>query len=240
MLGLSTNTEMTMSSREIAEVVNSRHDNVKTTIERLSEKGLVTFTATQEKGFGRPSMVYHVNEEHSYVVVARLSPEFTAAIVKRWKELEKNQSVPNWYKNLSPQAVVAIEDLSSQLNVATKEVDRLQGVCNTITAQFTSGLTAPAFCLQLNGVNTNQVNALMCRKGVFIKEHRGYRVTSYYRDLYFKQDIKTCRDNIESYKPVLTMKGAKWLYKLYLSHELPMKKHWDGKFDHVIFEDKAA
>jgi phage regulator Rha-like protein len=32
----------TMSSREIAEVVNSRHDSVKRAIERLVEKGVIS------------------------------------------------------------------------------------------------------------------------------------------------------------------------------------------------------
>lgn len=58
--------------------------------------------------------------------------------------------------------------------------------------------------------------------------------------MYFKQEIVNCPDKKQSFKPVLTLKGAKWMYKLYLAHELPMKRDWDGKFDHVVFEDKAA
>ncbi|MEZ2861042.1 hypothetical protein [Proteus terrae] len=34
------------------------------------------------------------------------------------------------------------------------------------------------------------------------------------------------------YQPVLLKKGAKRLYDLYLSGELPMKKNWDGLFTH--------
>lgn len=240
MFELNANAEMTMSSREISEVVQIRHDNVKRTMETLRLKGLVAFTQTEEKSGGRPATVYHVNKRNSYVVVAQLSPEFTAKLVDRWQELEQKQSIPNWLKNLSPQALTVIEDLNNQVEVANKEVDRLQGVCNTITAQFTPGVSAPTFCMQFNGVNMNQVSAVLCRKGVFIKEKRGYRVSSHYRDVYFKQEIITCEDKKQSFKPVLTLKGAKWMYKLYLAHELPMKKDWDGKFDHVIFEDKAA
>ncbi|MGV3000762.1 Rha family transcriptional regulator [Vibrio sp. E150_018] len=240
MFELSTNAEMTMSSREIAEVVQLRHDNVKRTMETLRLKGLVSFTQTEEKSGGRPATVYHINKRDSYVVVAQLSPEFTAKLVDRWQELEQKQNMPNWLKNLSPQALTVIEDLNNQVEVAHKEVDRLQGVCNTITAQFTHGVSAPTFCTQFNGVNMNQVSAVLCSKGVFIKEKRGYRVSSHYRDVYFKQEIINCPDKKQSFKPVLTLKGAKWMYKLYLAHELPMKKDWDGKFDHVVFEDKAA
>jgi phage regulator Rha-like protein len=82
----------TMSSREIAEFLHARHDNVKRTIERLSEKTVVRFTPSEEtshEGPGsRPMAVYLVNKRDSFVVVAQLSPEFTAALVDRWQELE--------------------------------------------------------------------------------------------------------------------------------------------------------
>jgi phage regulator Rha-like protein len=40
--------QVTMSSRQIAVVVNSRHDNVKRTIETLAKKGVISFTQTEE------------------------------------------------------------------------------------------------------------------------------------------------------------------------------------------------
>ena len=87
------NPEQTMSSREIAEVVESRHDSVKRTMERLAADNLIAFTPTVEPtpGGGKPTEVYHVNKRDSYVVVARLSPEFTARLVDRWQELENQQ-----------------------------------------------------------------------------------------------------------------------------------------------------
>jgi len=95
--------QLTMSSREIAELVESRHDSVKRTIERLSEQGLISFTPTVEtshEGSGaRPVEVYQVNKRDSYVVVAQLSPAFTARLVDRWQELESMQApkVPTTY-----------------------------------------------------------------------------------------------------------------------------------------------
>ncbi|WP_112602806.1 Rha family transcriptional regulator [Rhizobium sp. WW22] len=88
------NASATMSSREIAEVVQKRHDNVKRTIETLADKGLVRFTQFEEtshEGAGaRPVEAYLVNERDSYVVVAQLSPEFTARLVDYW-QAHKNQ-----------------------------------------------------------------------------------------------------------------------------------------------------
>ena len=84
----SKNDQLTMSSREIAEVVESRHDSVKRTMETLAAKGLIAFTQTVEKTSGRPASVFWVGKRDSYVVVAQLSPEFTARLVDRWQELE--------------------------------------------------------------------------------------------------------------------------------------------------------
>lgn len=73
---------LSMSSREIAELVESRHDNVKITIERLVARGVITSPATQEKATaGRPAVEYLVGKRDSYIIVAQLSPEFTARLV---------------------------------------------------------------------------------------------------------------------------------------------------------------
>ncbi len=89
-----TNQPLTMSSREIAELLELRHDNVKRTMERLEGKGLISFTPMEElieagKGAKRKTTVYRVEKRDSFVVVAQLSPEFTAKIVDRWQELEE-------------------------------------------------------------------------------------------------------------------------------------------------------
>ncbi len=87
---ITNNQPLTMSSQEIADLLECRHDSVKRTMERLQDKGLISFTPMVEptKGGGKPTTVYHVNKRDSYVVVARLSPEFTAKLVDRWQELE--------------------------------------------------------------------------------------------------------------------------------------------------------
>jgi len=89
---------VTMSSRDIAQLVKTRHDTVKRTIERLAERGVMTLPPLAEKPStgGRPSSEYRVGKRDSYVIVAQLSPEFTARLVDRWQELEERaaQSLP--------------------------------------------------------------------------------------------------------------------------------------------------
>lgn len=87
----------TMSTREIAELLDIRHDSVKRTVERLAQKQVVRFTPlveTSHAGAGaRPVEVYLVDERDSYVVVAQLSPEFTARLVDFWQGHKNQQPV---------------------------------------------------------------------------------------------------------------------------------------------------
>lgn len=84
---------LTMSSREIADLVESRHDSVKRTIERLQDKGLIQLTPMVEvkNHLGQVVTEYQLIKRDTYVVVAQLSPEFTARLVDRWQELESQQ-----------------------------------------------------------------------------------------------------------------------------------------------------
>ena len=93
---------LTMSSREIADLVESRHDAVKRTIERLQDKGLIQLTPMVEvkNHLGQVVTEYKLIKRDTYVVVAQLSPEFTARLVDRWQELE-NQQMPQIPQTLS-------------------------------------------------------------------------------------------------------------------------------------------
>ena len=84
-------TTATMSSREIAELVDKRHDNVKRTIQMLGERGVLGSPQFEEylDSLGRKATEYSLGKSDSFVVVAQLSPEFTGRVVDRWQELEE-------------------------------------------------------------------------------------------------------------------------------------------------------
>lgn len=83
-----------MTSLEMADLVEKRHDNVKRTIDSLAEKGLIQRPQIEEvtNHLGQTVELYKVGERDSYVVVARLSPEFTARLVDFWRK-HRNQQV---------------------------------------------------------------------------------------------------------------------------------------------------
>lgn len=91
----------TMSSLEISELVSSRHDKTKQSIERLMANKIIKSYPPVGDGIvvgnGKETLVYKVSKRDSYVIVAQLSPEFTAKLVDRWQELEEKET-----KNLIP------------------------------------------------------------------------------------------------------------------------------------------
>lgn len=113
MTQLSSVVNQTMSSTEIAELLESRHSDVCRTIERLMTKGVIqgyaplAYTHPQN---GQQYQQYHVSKRDSYIVVAQLSPEFTARLVDRWQELENQTRIP---QNL-PDALRLAADLAEE------------------------------------------------------------------------------------------------------------------------------
>ena len=90
---------LTMTSRDIAELVESRHDDTKRSIERLAERGVIELPPLAEIPTAtKPVQVYVFSGEQgkrdSIIVVAQLSPEFTARLVDRWQELEAQVAKP--------------------------------------------------------------------------------------------------------------------------------------------------
>lgn len=86
--------EAKMTSLDIEAVTGSRHDAVKRTIERLATRGVIELPPLVGiKTATKPTTVFVFSgaqaKRDSLVVVAQLSPEFTADIVDRWIYLEK-------------------------------------------------------------------------------------------------------------------------------------------------------
>lgn len=90
-----------VTSLEISDLVQSRHDDTKRSIVRLAEKGVIACPPVAVVQKEANSRIYDVEvfvfsgeqgKLDSITVVAQLCPEFTAALVKRWYELENAQS----------------------------------------------------------------------------------------------------------------------------------------------------
>lgn len=98
----------TMSSRDIAELTGKEHYNVLRTIRDLIDGQILSpqIELLKSEYRGRELEYYALNKRDSLVLVARLSPEFTAAVIDRWQELEKSNQ-----KKLPSNYIEALEAL---------------------------------------------------------------------------------------------------------------------------------
>lgn len=130
------NNTVRMSSRDIADLVESRHDDVKRSIERLAERGTIQLPpmADVKNHLNQSVTVYMVGKRDSYVVVAQLSPEFTARLVDRWQELEaaSNSVIPQSFSDALRLAADLEEEkqrLALELASAAPKVEFVDRYC---------------------------------------------------------------------------------------------------------------
>lgn len=131
-----------MTSLEIAELVGSRHDNVKRTIDTFIEKSVIVrpqledVPQTDVMGRTRITEAYVFSGKQgrldSIVVVAQLMPEVTARLVARWDELETEKSTGGFQipktlgealqlaANLETERVKAVEAAEQATAIAEK------------------------------------------------------------------------------------------------------------------------
>lgn len=124
-----------ITSLEISELVEKRHDNVKRAIETLVNQGVISLPQIEDVKIQRTrreeiTTVYVFTGEQgkrdSIIVVAQLCPEFTARLVDRWQELEhqvaKNMiAMPNFADPV--EAARAWADQVEAKRLACKERD---------------------------------------------------------------------------------------------------------------------
>ncbi|MBC3211410.1 ORF6N domain-containing protein [Serratia fonticola] len=126
------------------------------------------------------------------------------------------------------------------------ENQQLVSTVESLGKHFTKGMTIPAFCKCLNGVNINKMMWWAFERNWIFNEQRDpeksarWRVASYARDTYLTEDEMEIKPHgkeaFTKKTPVLLEKGCHRLYALYMKGELPMKATWNGEFSH----DKAT
>lgn len=123
----------TMSSREIAEIVESRHSDIVRSITRLMTNKVISWyapTAYTHPQNGQTYECYYLNKRDSLIVVAQNCPEFTARIVDRWQELEAQVKptfmLPQTFAQalaLAAQQALELEQKEQQLELAKPKVE---------------------------------------------------------------------------------------------------------------------
>lgn len=141
-------TPLTMSSREIADLVEARHNDVIATIERLFAKGVLRESRNTPRSYqppagGRPTEVYDLTKRDTMVVASGYDDELRARIIDRWIELEATRVAPRSITAddllANPHQLLAltqgyalqIEDLKRDKSAMQKDVEALDRLAGT-------------------------------------------------------------------------------------------------------------
>lgn len=129
------NAEITMGTREIAEMLGKRHDNIKTSASKLWAAGVIGdgSPAPQDTPYvheqnGQTYTEYRLGKRDCLILVAQNCPELTAAIVDRWQELEAQAKpqVPQTYAAALLEAgrlAMELEQSQQQLAIAAPKAE---------------------------------------------------------------------------------------------------------------------
>ncbi|CAM0019004.1 anti-repressor Ant [Vibrio phage D171] len=150
---LSQSKTLTMSSREIAELTQKEHKNVTRTIESLISAQILTaqIEPLTFEHRGNDYKYYELNKRDSLVVVARLSPEFTAAVIDRWQHLEEigKPKLPQTFAD----ALQLAANQAKQLELQAPKVEYHDKVLATKNGMTTTEVAAE---LGMSAIKLNQ------------------------------------------------------------------------------------
>ena len=166
----------TMSSLEISELVESRHDSVKRTIERLYKSGAISQPPTvfgKKSANGVTPTHYEIGKRDSYVIVAQLSPQFTARLVDRWQELESQQNTPELQMAqgliAAQQVIEAAHKQIAELKPKAEFYDDVTGSSDTIS------MAEVAKVLNIKGLGRNKLFQILRDKSILQRDNTPYQ-----------------------------------------------------------------
>ena len=131
-----------MSSREIADLVNTTHDSVLKTVRELRARGVVSPTETQYQNEQNKQYYpeFRINKRDALVIASGYSVELRARIIDRLEELESSnhQAIPKTYSEalqLAANQAAQLEQQAPMVEVYKLLADRKGDVSTTIIAK---------------------------------------------------------------------------------------------------------
>lgn len=223
---LKNNPEQTMTSKEIADLVEKRHDSVKRTIETLAAKGVISYPQSVDGEKAANNVVerlYLIGKRDTYVLVAQLSPEFTARLVDRWQELEQEKTAPQF---------AIPTTLSGALRLAAEQAE----VIEVQAAQLAAAAPAVAFVDRYVESDTGSLGFRQVCKLLKAKEPE-FRAFLHDKQIMYKLggewspyaahtdagrfEVKTGTANEHAFTQAkFTAKGVKWIAGEWAKHQL--------------------
>lgn len=220
-----TDSSISMTSREIAELTEKRHDNVKRTIEGLSEQGIISRPQIEDGIKAANGVVekhYRFSGEQgkrdSIIVVAQLSPEFTARLVDRWKELETRNAMMDTTTQLA-NAVILAQQVLQERQVRIQHLEtkveeyrpKVEFHDHVTTSDKWISMQDTAKQLDFIDVGRNKLFEILRKAKVLDKNNAPYQ--TYVDRGYFKEVPVPYGVDKVSQKTVVSYKGMAWIRK---------------------------
>jgi len=205
------NTDKRMSSREMANLCDKQHDNTLRLIRSLIERGLLKNTIPHNyihEQNGQQYIEFLSDQRDSLVIVARLSPEFTAAVIDRWQALEANANSPVIPQSFAD-ALQLAADQARQLELAKPKVLHYD---NVVERTGLLNATQVAQKVRLSAVAMNKV---LEELGVYNKTVKRSRV---FQQWFIDKGLGEVKQTDQGFSQALfTKRGEAWIIERLVS-----------------------
>lgn len=204
------NQALTMSTREIAELLGKQHSNIKVSAERLGKNGTIALQGSKFEHRGNIYEEYLLNKRDCLILVAQNCPEFTAAIVDRWQELESQQApkVPQTYA----EALQLAADQARQLELAAPKVAFVDNLVDR------AGLMNAGQIAQKHGKSAIWLNKQLDEFKVYNKAIKRGRV---FQQWFIDQGLGQLKQTDQGYSQAMfTNAGEVWVNQQLISEGL--------------------
>ncbi|WP_180012970.1 phage antirepressor KilAC domain-containing protein [Acinetobacter sp. YH16031] len=205
-----------ITSLDISELVQSELRAVNLSIERLAKRGVIQLPPMvkvenkQSLSPNKYTSVYIFSGEQgkldSITVVAQLCPEFTAALVKRWYELENQNAVQ--LPQTFAEALQLAADQARQLELAAPKVQYFDRVADTKNLLNASQVGKKV------GMSAVKLNQYLADMGVYDRRIAGRTFAQWFIDKGYGE-VKQTEQGYPQSK--FTNKGEQWVIEQLVS-----------------------
>ncbi len=202
--------QQSITTLDISELCQKRHDNVKRLIDSLVNQQVIACPQIEVVQKEANSRNYNVEvyvfsgeqgKLDSITVVAQLCPEFTAALVKRWYDLENQNAVQ--LPQTFAEALQLAADQARQLELAAPKISHYDTV-----VEKSHLLTATQVAAKLR-MSAVALNKILDEFRVYNKAHKRSRVfNTWFEDQGLGELKQTSTGHSQ---PMFTTKGEAWV-----------------------------